>query len=203
MPPFPRPSCPLPLPAWSPAWPFPADPNQRPEELLRHLCFRNRLPNFPHSPAGYGRAFEHFSGVVFAESAQALMPFFLILELVNLGDYYHVRAIVELQPIPQFDIPLHPSSPGVQQDHRQLQSVALQHVPVGQLFPLLTIFLGDLGVSISWQIDEPITTVNLVEIDQLSTTWPGTGECQLVGPHQRIQQAGFADITAAQEGDLS
>src|ERR1700693_4085240 len=68
--------------------------------------------------------------------------------------------------------------------------------------PLTRYFLGDFREPIPWQIDEPVTAINLIEIDQLRTTRPGTGVRQTVGSHQRVQQAGFADVAAAQEGDL-
>src|SRR5277367_657020 len=68
--------------------------------------------------------------------------------------------------------------------------------------PLTRYFLGNFREPISWQIDEPVTAVNLIEIDQLRTTRPGTGVRQPVGSHQRIQQAGFADVAAAQKSDL-
>src|SRR5580700_3209521 len=68
--------------------------------------------------------------------------------------------------------------------------------------PLTRYFLGDFREPIPWQIDEPITAVNLIEIDQLRTTRPGTRVRQTICPHQRIQQAGFADVAAAQKSDL-
>ena len=93
------------------------------------------------------------------------MPFFLSLELVNFGNNYQERAIVELQPVPQLDILLHPSTPCIQQNHRQLQGASSEHVLLDQPFPLLPDFLGDFGESISWQIDKTESVVNLVEIN--------------------------------------
>src|SRR5262249_8879252 len=83
-----------------------------------------------------------------------------------------------------------------------LQGASPEQVLLDQLLPLFADILGDFGESISWQIDKSETVVNLKEVDQLRTARPGTGFSQSVGPHQRIQQAGFADITAAQKSDF-
>src|SRR5262249_55089034 len=68
---------------------------------LSGLDFRDRLPNFPHSPARDGRAFEHLSGIPFSQSLQALMPFFWGFQFANLRRGHDERAAVLLEPIPE------------------------------------------------------------------------------------------------------
>src|SRR5580698_5797853 len=74
---------------------------------------------------------------------------------------------------------------------------------IDQLLPRIRYFLGDFGETIPRQIGEAETFVHLIEIDQLRTAWARTGFRQSAYPHQRIQQAGFADVAPAQKRDLS
>src|SRR5271168_1124668 len=74
---------------------------------------------------------------------------------------------------------------------------------IDQLLPRTRDFLGDFCETISRQIGEAETFVHLIEIDQLRTAWPGTRFGQSLDTHQRIQQAGFADVAPAQKCDLS
>ena len=106
-----------------------------------------------------------------------------------------------LQPTPQFQIHLRPATPRVYQDYRQAESLALQEVALNQAFPLPRYFPGDFSEPISWQVDKP-EAPHLEEVDQLRAARPGTDRGQPAGPHQRIQEAGFADVAAAQKRDF-
>ena len=130
------------------------------------------------------------------------MPFFLRLQLVDLGGDHQVRPPVRFEPVSQLDILFHPTPPRVQNKDASRKRPASEQVALDELLPLPRDFLGDFCESIPWQIDEAETAVDLVEIDQLRTARPGTGTRQPVGSHQRIQQTGFADVAAAQKRDL-
>ena len=143
------------------------------------------------------------SRVSFAESLQALVPFFLRLQLVHFRRDHHVRPPVALRASLATRHPS-PSSPAARPGRAPPAAMpATEQVALDQLLPLLVYFLGDFCETIPWQIDEAVTPVDLVEIDQLRTARPGTGARQPVGPHQRIQKAGFADVAAAQERNFS
>ena len=104
-PPFPR-ACRRPSPE-----PFP------PGSLPLCLCFRDRLPNFPRSPACYGRERKQFAARKFLRNrSQAAMLFFLI-QLIYLRGYHHIRDVLKFQPILELQILLHPPAPGIEKHH--------------------------------------------------------------------------------------
>jgi hypothetical protein len=131
------------------------------------------------------------------------MPFLLRPQLIDFRRDHHKRPAVLLEPVSQLDVFLHPAPSRIQDDDAQTQSPAIEQVPLDERLPFGLFFTGNFSEPIPWKIDEPQAVFNLVEIDQLRTARPGTGTRQLIGIQQRIQQAGFADITAAQKCDLS
>ena len=77
-----------------------------------------------------------------------------------------------------------------------------EQVTFDQLFPLACYFLGDFGETIPWQVDEVELAVDLIEIDQLRTSGPGTGKRQPLATREAVQQTGFADVASAQKRNL-
>ena len=105
------------------------------------------------------------------------MPFFLRFKLVAFCNGHDVWPLVGFQPPAQLHIFFHPTPPGVQQQDRQTQRLAAEQIVFNQPFPSPRDFRGDFRESISWQVYEAVTAVDLIEIDQLRTDWPGAGGC--------------------------
>src|SRR5579863_5569851 len=104
---------------------------------------------------------------------------------------------MKFEPVFQLKVLLHPSAPRIQNDDRESQRRAPQQVLFHQLFPLSRLFFRNFRESISWEIDEAVTTVDLEEVGRLRAARPRTRACQPAGPYQSINEAGFADIAPA------
>src|SRR5262249_28038286 len=115
---------------------------------------------------------------------------------------HYIREVVNLQPLPQFDVLLHPAAPRIQQEDGQPHSLPVQEISLDKLFPRPRYFLGNFGEAISGQVYEAVAAVDLEEIDQLRSTRPGTRTCQPVGTQKRIQETGFSNVASPQERDL-
>ena len=88
-------------------------------DLPAVVCFRYRLPNFPHSPACHGRARQRLGATV-ANGGQSPMCVRLV-EFVHLRGDHHILLLMRLQPLLQFQIRGHPTPPAIQNDERQLE----------------------------------------------------------------------------------
>ena len=84
--------------------------------LLAVQCFRYRLPNFPHSPACQGRERQRLRRLPCGWRAnRALAP----IDSICLSSWRSPgTACRELQPLLQFQILLHPSAAGIQNQDR-------------------------------------------------------------------------------------
>ncbi len=172
----------------------------------RRCSFLDRLPNFPHSPACLGRAFEHFPAVILAERALALVSLFMRLQLVNLRHCNYKRNFVELEPLPQFHIFRHPAAPGIDQEHGQLERSPVEQVLLDERLPLPRDVRGDFRESISRQVYEAVATVDLVEIDSLCPAWSATDVSRVTSvparPDEGVQQAGLSNVASSQKCNL-
>jgi len=109
---------------------------------------------------------------------------------------------MRFEPIFQLAIALHPTPPRVQNEDRQAQGPAPQQVAFDELFPFLRDMFGNFCETIPRKIDKAETFIELEEIDRLRTARPGTCVGQPVGSYQRINQTGFANVTASQKRDF-
>jgi len=125
------------------------------------------------------------------------MPFLLRFQLIDLGRDDPEGAAARFEPILQFEILLHPAAARIQYDQRVAQGPAAEQVALDQLLPLPCDQVRNSRVPITGKINEAVTSIDLEEIDRLSTARSGTRVGQPTGPRQRIYQTGFANITAA------
>ena len=77
---------------------------------LLQVCFRYRLPNFPHSAACDRRERQRLG--MLPDGFQAALLLCLI-QFVDLGRHYNVRMVIGLEPCFEVEVFLHPAAAGV------------------------------------------------------------------------------------------
>ena len=91
---------------------------------------------------------------------------------------------------------------GVDEDESAAEVFSFEEVFGDELVELVAQFLRDLGVTVAGEIDEAPGVVDFEEVDLAGATgsFGNPGEAGLVGEH--VDQRGFSDIGATNEGEL-
>ncbi len=79
--------------------------------FLLLVCFRYRLPNFPHSPAGCGRERQRLGVLPDGFQASSLL---CLIQFVDLGCDDHIWMVIGLEPRFQIEVLIHPATARVQ-----------------------------------------------------------------------------------------
>src|SRR5450432_3603864 len=93
-------------------------------------------------------------------------------EFIALRGRYQIAAVTAFQPMFELQILIHPTASGVEQQHAQPQTVAIEKVALDQMLPLLLDVDRDFGIPIAWEVDELHVVSHLKKIDDLRTTRP-------------------------------
>jgi hypothetical protein len=109
---------------------------------------------------------------------------------------------MELQPLLELQILVHPTSARVEYQKAQLQRASLHQVLLDELFPLGFYVLRDPSVPVSRQIDEVKFIADPIEIDQLRASGPCAGIRQPLATSEAIQQTRLADVASPEKCNL-
>src|ERR1700731_4711135 len=89
--------------------------------LLLVLGFQDRLPNFPHSPARHCRERQWLVILELPDGSRRLPLVFLGSQLICLSGDHNVPPVMELQPLLEFQVFLHPAPTRVENHEAKLQ----------------------------------------------------------------------------------
>src|SRR5215208_3952500 len=91
---------------------------------------------------------------------------------------------------------------GVDQEIDARQIGAASQKVMNELVPSLDLALGGGGITVAWHIDEHELLPAGKKYQLLRAPWCVRGARERIASAQRIDQAGFADVGTAGEGDL-
>jgi len=159
------------------------------------------LPNFPHSSACDSRACQRLGAFLTDGGENPLCV--RLIEFVHLRGDHQVSPAVRLEPSLQFQIVGHPAAAGIQNEKRSLKCGSCQQIIFNELLPAVGLLPGNLGVTISWQVDEITcarvicgSTSDPIIVDRLCATRRVTGVSEPLVPDQGVDQAGLSDVTS-------
>jgi hypothetical protein len=132
-------------------------------------------------------------------------------EAVRFGGYDQVGALHLLQGGDQHRVALLRGDVGVDQADAEGKLLALVQIGFDECGPLRGDRLRDFGVAVAGQVGEDergpggellwCALVQRKEVDGACAAWSG-GDLRFFGAKQRVDERRFADVGAAQEGDL-
>ena len=140
--------------------------------------------------------------VLFADGSQPGYLLIVTFQFVDLGDDHQVSTVVELEPLLEFQVHVHPSAAGIQKRNESARLCRFDQV--ASISSSHSCFCR----SGTWRIRSPArsTKWNSVldpeKIDHLRAARAATGKRQARLADQRIQQARFADVAPAQESNF-
>ena len=106
------------------------------------------------------------------------------------------------EPSDELDVDLLRFVTGVDQHKDALKVWALQHVVGNELLKKSAPTLGDFGEAVSRQIHKTKGPIDAEKIDELGATRCLRNSGELLVSDEKIQEGGFADIRAPDEGKL-
>jgi hypothetical protein len=123
----------------------------------------------------------------------------LIAQFVCLGGDHNVSPVMELQPLLEFQVLVHPAPTRVENQEAKLQRPSVEEVLFDELLPLECNFLRDTSEPISRQIDEVELSADPVKIYQLRAARFRAGKRQTFLAGKAIEQARLAYVAPSQK----